>query len=614
MRSTIDATLLAQRNRHLWRLFTSVKGWFIAGALALLVTNGLALRIPRELGAAVEHLRQADSPANIDVGLVESYAWTIALLAVGAAAARILSRIFTFNGARIIEHRLRNTLFNHLTRLDPPFFQRSATGDLVSRITNDVTNIRLLYGISTLHIVNTTVAYSIVLTMMLNVSVELTLYALAPYPFFLLSVRWFTRAIYTRTRQGQELLSQVSARAQENLAGVAVIRAFGSQYREMATFRAVSDAYLERNLALARVRGGLNPFMGAISGIGTLLILGVGGTRVINETMTLGQYVEFSGYIVALAFPTLAMGWVLSVWNRGTAAFDRLQQVLQAQPEVRDPDPATATPIEDGEALGELAFEGVGLTYSDGTRALEDIDLRIPEGSRVAFVGRTGAGKSSLVQLIARLRDPTEGRITLGGRPLQQIPLQDLRGQVGVVPQDPFLFSMSIEENVRLGEPSAPRQRSSIDLKRALRVAHIQHDIEAMPQGLETPVGERGITLSGGQKQRLTIARAVLKAPRLLILDDALASVDTATEREIINELDQIMAGRTSILVTHRYNALELVDTIFVLDKGRLVERGSHEALLTLGGLYKRLYDKQMAEQRDEDALDPRGDALGDES
>lgn len=448
--------------------------------------------------------------------------------------------------------------------------------------------------------------------MMLNVSVELTLYALAPYPFFLLSVRWFTRAIYTRTRQGQELLSQVSARAQENLAGVAVIRAFGSQRREMAAFRSISDAYLERNLALARVRGGLNPFMGAISGIGTLLILGVGGTRVINETMTLGQYVEFSGYIVALAFPTLAMGWVLSVWNRGTAAFDRLQQILQAQPEVSDPDPDQALPIADGEPLGELVFEGVGLTYSDGTRALQDIHLRIPEGSRVAIVGRTGSGKSSLVQLMTRLRDPTEGHITLGGRPLPRIPLQDLRGQVGVVPQDPFLFSMSIEENVRLGAPSSPRQGAAkIDLARALRVAHIQHDIEAMPQGLETPVGERGITLSGGQKQRLTIARAVLKSPRLLILDDALASVDTATEREIIGELDQIMAGRTSILVTHRYNALELVDTILVLDNGRLVESGSHKALLAQRGLYKRLYDKQMAEQRDEDSHNHRGDAPG---
>ena len=582
---------------HLWRYFAQVKHLFLIGVVFLLGTNLLALRIPREVGGAIEHLKQAASLSAIDVRVVEGHALTIAMLAVGAGLARILSRIFIFNAARAIEYNIRGALFSHLTLMDTGWFQRASTGDLVSRITNDVTYVRVFYGFGTLHIVNTTMAVLIVLGLMLGVSWELTIYALMPYPIILLTMRLFTRAIYTRTQATQAQLGEVSARAQENLSGMAVIKAFGRESQEIETFKAASDDYLVKNMALARVRGALGPYMGSVAGIGTLVVLWLGGNEVIAGHMTLGAYVEFSSYVVILSWPTVAMGWVLSVWQRGLAGFDRLLEILRAVPTVREVD--DPIPLQDAHGqvnLGDIVIRGVSLTYEDGTQALKDINLRIKAGSRVAVVGRTGSGKSTLVHMLPRLRDPTTGTIEIGGRPLDQVALGELRRQIGYVSQDPFLFSMTVKENVLIGTHGRA-QAGGLSLDEAMDIAHMSGDLGALPDGLETLVGERGITLSGGQKQRLTIARAVLTDPRLLILDDALSSVDTATERQILEALDKIMAGRTTLMVTHRFNALSLFDDIVVLDQGRIIERGTHDALIDKGGLYCRLYQQQMAEE-----------------
>ncbi|MBH25850.1 MAG: ABC transporter ATP-binding protein [Myxococcales bacterium] len=597
------------RMKRLAALFWMFRWNFLIGAVFLVATNVLALQIPSLIGGTIQHLRDAESAgaaANFD--LIQGNVLWIVLLAVGAAGARILSRIFVFNGGRQVEYVLRNQIFAHLTRLETAFYERSATGDLVSRTINDVNYVRVLFGLGSLHIVNTAVAYLIILTLMMQVSPKLTLWSLAPYPLFLIVMRLFARALYTRTQRVQAQLSDISSQAQENLSGMSVVKAFAIQPEASAQFREASDAYLDANMSLALVRGAMLPYMGSIGAIGTLIVLGFGGSLVVEAEITLGEFVEFSAYIVRLAWPTMALGWVIALWQRGMAGFDRLCHVLDTEPSVADPPLGRARALElDGPGpRGEIAFEDVSLTYEDGTVALDRVNLTIAAGSTVAIVGRTGAGKSSLVQLVPRLRDPSEGTVRVDGVPIQELTLDTLRGAIGYAPQTPFLFSTTIEENIRFGllarEASAAtrgeqRAGEGLSLEDAVRIAGLTDDIPAFPQGLETMVGERGITLSGGQKQRVTIARALLLDPTILILDDSLASVDTRTERRILDELSRIMRGRTSILVTHRFNALELVDEVIVLEDGRVVERGPHRELIGEGGVYAEMVERQRLEE-----------------
>ena len=596
------------RLSRLLRLFLGCKRIFAIGAVFLVVTNVLALQIPSLLGDAIEHLRVTKG-GGVDGDFIAHSVLMIVLLALGSAAARIMSRIFIFNGGRQVEYQLRNQVFTHLTGLARDYFERVSTGDLVSRTINDVNYVRVLFGVGTLHIVNTSVAYVIILSMMASVDSTLTWWALAPYPLFLLVMRLFTSAIYKRTQQTQAQLGEISAQAQENLSGMAVVKAFAIEAEASTRFKAVSDLYLEKNMSLAKVRGAMNPYVASIGGIGTLIVLGFGGSSVIEGTITLGQFVEFSAYIVRLAWPTMAMGWVISLWQRGMAGFDRLCDILEVAPEIVNPaagDAQTLAPRDLNEARGELVFEDVSLVYDDGTTALRDLNLTIKAGTTVAIVGRTGAGKSSLVELIPRLRDPVSGTIRLDGVPLNALSLRELRGHIGFVPQSPFLFSTTIDENIRFGllarealvsDGRVPAQESTLTRDDAIRVAALKDEIPVLIDGLETIVGERGVTLSGGQKQRVTIARAVLLDPTVLILDDSLASVDTQTERRILEELSVIMRGRTSILVTHRFNALEVVDEVIVLDEGRLVERGKHRELIAAGGYYAAMVERQRLEE-----------------
>ena len=583
--------------------------WFASGSVFLVATSVLGLMIPRQLGAAVELLRVAsEAGAPVDMAAIGSLAWLVVALAVGACVARIVSRVLIFYAGRLIEYDVRNELFGSLTRLDPAWYQRQSTGDLTSRIINDVNNVRVLYGFSTLNLVNTAVTYTVVLSLMFSVSPRLTWLSLAPYPIIILTMRLFTRALYLRTHAAQERLSDISTHAQEAIAGVAVVRAFGMERVISERFRAAGDRYVDANLRLAVVRGALFPFVASIGSIGGLIILYAGGRMVIGASITLGEFVEFSAYITALAWPTAGLGWALTVWQRGTASFDRLMHILATRPAVADGEDTLAPArLHDDAFRQPVTFEDVGLVWEDGTEALRGVTLTLPAGSVTAVVGRTGAGKSSLVSLLARLRDPTSGVIRVGDVPLTRFPLRRLRASIGYVPQDPLLFSRSIRENIRFGELARQHDARGengeragagrLRLEDATRIAHLDEAVTSFADGLETLVGERGVTLSGGQKQRVTIARAVLLDPDILVLDDALSSVDTETERTILEELLTIMEGRTTVLVTHRFNALHLVDQVVVLDEGQVVEQGTHHELLARGGVYAQMVERQQLEE-----------------
>ncbi len=615
------------RNARLWSFFRPYLSWFAAGALFLIITNLMALAIPAFLGDAIDTMRQATDGNGFEFDAVRSEVVTAAIiimaLAVGAGIARVFSRITIFNGGRYIEYDLRNGLYDHLSKMSAAFYGAIPTGDLTSRVTNDVTYVRLLYAIPFLHIINTLVAYLIAGYRMAQVDLFLTFLCLAPYPFLLLGVRRVIYALFLQTKVVQSRLSDLSTHVQENLSGIDVIKSYVLEDREIDQFGEANETYFEENLKLAKIRALLNALIVLIASSGTLIVLIVGSRRVIEGTMSLGAFVEFNGYIVALVFPTIALGWVFAIWHRGLAAFDRIGEILEREPELQDPqgDPIDLPDDEGRSALGKITLSDVSFSYDDGTPALRDISMEIPAGSTVAVVGRTGSGKSTLVKLIARLYDPDRGRIEVDDVPVDKTTLRQLRAEIGFVPQEPFLFSMSIGDNARFGidaltddptiDKSAPvsaliddpehlseplSQPQRID--QALEVAAIGDEIASFNNGLDTLVGERGVTLSGGQKQRVTIARALLTDPRILILDDALASVDTETERDILDHLKNIMAGRTSILLTHRFNALRQVDQIFVLRDGHLVEQGTHDELIAADGHYAEMYRRQKLREQ----------------
>lgn len=617
----------AYRRRMLILYFRRYVWWFAAGGVALVATNLMSLEIPARMGQAIELLRdklQSPEPAAL-AQVSDQLAWAsamIIILAVGAMIARILSRIFIFSAGRFIEFDARNELYAKLTELDPSYYQQTPTGDVTSRVTNDVSYIRLLYALTFLHVINTALAYGIAMRKMIILDWALTLWCLAPYPFLILALRAVTTRLFEQTKRVQAQMSTLSSRVQENLSGMTVVKTFNLQDRERQSFDQLSHEYYRENMKLAIYRGALNALMVIAAGLGTVIVLWVGADLVWQDKMELGQFIEFNGYVVSLAFPTVAMGWVFSVWHRGQAAFDRVLEVLVKESELKEPEqPMTLPQREDRQdrQLGQLSLKEVSFSYP-GTQsvALKEISLQIEPGSKVAIVGKTGSGKSTLARLLSRQYDPSQGHISLDGVDLTQLRLRALRAELGVVPQDPFLFSMTLEQNLRFGldgfehDPSLDRAlptRSLLDpsqtglsqaerIQQAITIAGLEQDLEALPKGLETMVGERGVTLSGGQKQRVTIARALLMDPRVLLLDDALSSVDAQTEAKILDHLEQIMQGRTTILITHRYNALGRMDLVLVMDEGRLVERGTHEELLAQGGLYTQMVEQQKLRER----------------
>ncbi len=615
-----------ERNQRLWEHFKRYKWWFAIGALFLALTNVLNLAIPHFIGSAVQIMRDASDTAAGIAGVrsqLVHIALIIVALAVGGGIARIFSRIFIFNAGRYIEFDVRNEIYRKLGELSAKFFGSMATGDITSRSANDVSYVRLLYAIGFLSIINTAIAYGIAMTRMATINWKLTLVSLAPYPVILFVLLKIMRAMFTQTKVVQAQMSDISTKVQENLGGVSVVKCYAIQDREMASFGQLNEEYFGKSMKLATIRGGMQSLMQMVAGVGTLMVLVVGTGMVIDGQMKIGAFVEFNSYVVALAWPTISMGWVFSVWNRGLAAFERIQEILQIDPAIQEPgddEKRTLPPLEAGVARGEVRLEGVSFAYPDDdvVEVLHDIDMHVPAGSTVAIVGKTGSGKTTLVKLLARLYDPTKGTVLLDGEPLDKVALRDTRAEIGFVSQEPFLFSMTIGQNVRFGidaleydetvhRPAPTRalmagdRREGVDqaerIEQAVEVAGLAPDISGFPKGLETLVGERGVTLSGGQKQRVTIARALLVDPRILILDDALSAVDTKTEGVILDHLDELMKDRTSIILTHRFNALARVDKIFVLEDGRIVEAGSQEELLRARGTYYEMCERQRLEE-----------------
>jgi ATP-binding cassette subfamily B protein len=575
---------------RLWSYLKRYRGRYAFGLVCLLATGSLAMTIPYLLKRAVDTIAAGGS-----LGRVGGIALLMIGIALVQAVARTFSRFVIFNVGRDIEYDLRNDLFAHLERLPLAYYQSQQTGDLMSRLVNDITAIRMLLGVGFLNLINTPIYYVYAVSIMASLDWRLTLAALVPYPLVLLIVKRTSRQLMERTLKVQEGLAAMSSRVQENLSGIHVVKAYVREQEETEAFARLNESFSAQNLELARVRGVIMPVMRAASTLGTLVVLWYGGTRVIAGVLSLGDLVAFIGYLHILAWPTMALGWMLSIVQRGRAALQRLEHIFGTVPAIDD-----RRAVPDGAVRGELTFHDVDFAYhtpTNGHAVLRQVSFQVPAGATLAIVGRTGAGKTTLVNLIPRLFDATAGRVTIDGRDVREIPLAQLRGALGFVPQDPFLFSRTVRDNIRFGQPDADDDA----VRRVARIAALDRDVDELPRGYDTIVGERGITLSGGQKQRVTLARALLVDPTILVLDDALSSVDTETEGRILGQLRGLMRARTSIVIAHRISTVRDADMIMVVDDGRIVEMGHHTELLERGGFYAELFQRQrLAEELEE--------------
>ncbi|MGB0008945.1 MAG: ABC transporter ATP-binding protein [Candidatus Sulfotelmatobacter sp.] len=555
---------------------------FVFGTFCVVMSNGAWAGLPRVIGQAAQSLEGGVTSHKLLVFTME----VLALAAVRGIFL-FLTRWVVIGISRDIEFDLRNDLFAHLETLSYSYYQRMRTGDIMARVTNDLNAVRMLMGPAIMYSANTLVFTAAALWFMVHNSPRLTLYAFLPLPVVSVTIQYFGRRIHDRFERIQAMFSDISARAQENFSGARVVRAYVQEDAEIASFETANQEYVARSLKLVRLMGMLWPTLELMLGLAMVLVLWMGGREVLAGRMQIGAFTAFNIYMMQLTFPIIALGWVVNIFQRGTASLVRLNEILQEKPAIKDESGAS-----DREVLGEIEFRGLNFEY-EGKSVLHNLNLRIPAGSSMAIVGPTGSGKSTLVSLIPRIYDAAPGMVLLDGRPIREFSLASLRSNIGFVPQETFLFSDRIRENIALGMESATDQ----EIHDAAEAANIAADIEGFPERYQTMVGERGITLSGGQKQRAAIARALIRNPRVLILDDALSSVDTQTEDKILNHLREVMQGRTTIFISHRVSTVRNADRIAVLHDGKIVELGTHDELLALNGYYSDLYNKQLLEE-----------------
>jgi len=575
---------------YLWRY----RRGLALGTGALLANNALKAALPLAIRSGIDDLMR-----GFRLSLVFEFAALVVLLSLVKGVFQYWMRVILIGISRDIEFDLRNDLFSHLVTLSQDFYARYRTGDIMARATNDLNAVRMMLGPGLMYFTETFFTALFLVGVMWRVDRRLTLFCLIPAPLVSAAVVLFGRRIHDRFEKIQKMFSDISSRVQENLAGVRVIRAYAQEEAEMRKFELLNQDYVKQNIALARLSAFFMPMLQALIGFGFLIVLVGGGYQLLANRISIGSFVLFNTYMGMLIWPMVALGWVVNLMQRGTASWNRIMEMMHERPGIAKPSSLSPlySPSPLNSVLGSLRFDNVEMQYPSGY-ALRNITLDIPAGATVAIVGHTGSGKSTLVNLIPRLMDPTRGAVYLDGVDLRDFDPEWLRRQIGFVPQETFLFSATLAENIAWGVGNATVDRATDEeIRRAAELAGLAPDIAAFPDGYGTVIGERGITLSGGQKQRVAIARAILRDPKILILDDALSSVDTLTEERILQSLENVMRGRTTILISHRVSTVQSASRIFVIEHGEVAEQGTHAELVLSGGYYADLYQKQLLEE-----------------
>ncbi|HTC75106.1 MAG TPA: ABC transporter ATP-binding protein [Edaphobacter sp.] len=553
------------------------------GGVAVILYNVIKVLIPVVIGHAIDDMQH-----GITESKVLFHALRLLLIAALSAIFLYICRQVIIGASREIEFDLRNDIFANLERQSPSYYHTHRTGDIMARTTNDLNAVRMLLGPAIMYSANTIVFTAAALPFMYRISPKLTFFAFVPLPMASILVQYFGARIHRRFERIQAMFSDISAKAQENFSGARLIRAFAQEEAEIASFETANLEYIKRSLYLVRLMAMLWPTLEFVLGLSLMITLLVGGHEVVSHRISVGQFTAFNVYMVQLTWPMIAVGWVVNLFQRGTASVVRIDELLKQQPSIADAPNATDIPV-----TGDIEFRNLTFAYPDAPPVLHDINLRIPAGTSLAIVGPTGSGKSTLVSLIPRLHDASPDTVLIDGQPIRNFTLATLRKSIGFVPQETFLFSETIRQNIAFGRPDASPEQ----VEEAATIAHISTEILEFPKGFDTEVGERGLTLSGGQKQRTAIARAIIRDPKILILDDALASVDTYTEERILSGLKRNMEGRTTVFISHRISTARNADQIAVLVAGRIAELGTHDELIARNGYYTSLFEKQRLEE-----------------